>query len=127
MFKKYIRVGNIEARNPTYLDNRETKDIDIVCWEPNSYYSKEDEYLWDEDGIAHPRNRPYIYIYPSCFKNPETCYTVATFIYNEKEPCYNLTYTGFRPFELSEKDAQDFSYILKYLYKVLKYELKEDD
>lgn len=121
---KYIRVGNIESRKPTFIT--ETKDIDIVYWIPNTYYNRENEYEWDKDGNAHPPNKFNITIDSECFKHPETCFSIANFVYNEDEPCYDLNYIGFRPFELSEKDFNDFLYVTKYIYNILKKELEND-
>jgi len=124
---KYIRVGNIESRKPTYLFDPppDNKDVDIVVWSPNPYYGHEDEYDWDDNGCAHMKNYPNVTIHPGCFKNPEQCMSVAGFKYDSKEPCYELQHVCFRPFELSEQDYKDYLYVSRQVYKSLKEEIKK--
>lgn len=128
MMNKYIRVGNIESRKPTYLFNPpvDDKNIDIVVWNPNPYYGWESNYDWDENGCAHLKDDYRVRIHPSCFKNPESCISIAGFKYDPKESCYELQHVCFRPFELSEQDYKDYLYVIRQVYKALDKELKEN-
>lgn len=125
---KYIRVGNIESREPTYLNNppKNDKNIDIVVWHPNPYYGRESDFDWDNEGYAYVKDSPIVRYSPDCFKNPEQCMSVASFEFDPHEPCYELKHVCFRPFELSEKDYTDYLYVIRQVYKALKIELSEE-
>lgn len=124
---KYIRVGNIESRKPTYLFDPppDDKNVDIVVWSPNPYYGRESEYDWDDEGYAHLKEHYNVRIHPGCFKRTEQCMSIAGFRYDPKEPCYELQHVCFRPFELSEQDYKDYLYVIRQVYKALDKELIE--
>lgn len=122
---KTVRIGNIEARpthNGKYL-------FEIVCYYPNKYYQKQDEYIECED-------RPGLYqskesddggshwcVHESCFQNPQTCCTIAD-ILNEEEP--DVKCIGIRPWELNDEDKSDFEDVLKYIYENIIYPTNDD-
>jgi hypothetical protein len=106
-----IRINQIECR---FSQGR----YEIVCWQPNSYYNKQEEYLadgWERSGGFYRKNN--ISISEQCFVNPETCYTVATLHYDADEGCCDMQTIGPRLLQLDREHREDFFAV---------YELAED-
>lgn len=106
-----IRINQIECR---FSQGR----YEIVCWQPNSYYNKQEEYLadgWERSGGFYRKNNTSIS--EGCFVNPETCYTVATLHYDDDEGCCDMRTVGPRLLQLNRKHREDFFAV---------YELAED-
>jgi hypothetical protein len=103
-----IRINNIECR---FSQDR----YEIIRWQPNCYYGKEAEYIEDgwkfSDGF-YRRNASGIH--ENCFKNPETCYTIATLNYRKGEGNCDLTTVGNRLLELSKPERVDFFAVYEY-------------
>lgn len=105
-----IRINQIECRwsmaNTCY---------EIVKWQPNHYYNKEQEYLengWElSDGFFRKNNTS---IDKTLFQKPETCYTVATLHYDRGEGCCNMTPVGPRLLDLDKTDRADFFAVYEY-------------
>ena len=99
------RIGDLEFRPASYLLPKEkypkNPSYDIVLWHPNLYYGRDEEF--PEDPLDNSfRNDPKYWnhrIHKSCFKNPETCFTLASFDYNEHEHFYELHFCLDRPIE----------------------------
>ena len=97
-----IRINQIECR---HSQGR----YEIVRWQPNSYYNKQEEYL--ADGWEHSRgfyHKGFTSVSEGCFVNPETCYTVATLHYEDGEGCCDMRTVGPRLLELDRPDREDF-------------------
>lgn len=73
------RIGNLAlAKTHSYGRNQE-EYYEIVKYYPNPYYGKESEYVQTDLGnYAHP-DYPHCFIDKTCFKNPESCYTIGIF------------------------------------------------
>ena len=97
-----IRINQIECR---FSQGR----YEIVCWQPNSYYNKQEEYLadgWERSGGFYRKNN--ISVSEGCFVNPETCYTVATLHYDADEGCCDMRTVGSRLLQLDRNYREDF-------------------
>ena len=106
-----IRINQIECR---FSQGR----YEIVRWQPNSYYNKQEEYLasgWELSGGFYRKD--FTSVSEGCFVNPETCYTVATLHYEDGEGCCDMRTVGPRLLELDRTDREDFFAV---------YELVED-
>ena len=97
-----IRIGNLELRKASYLcEEPEVPAYHIDKWVPNVHYKQQRKYIKDGD-YYRPKNSEYQYrIHKNCFKNPESCYSIAEFEYNEKEGCYEFKFIDNRPLELN--------------------------
>ena len=97
-----IRINQIECR---FSQGR----YEIVCWQPNSYYNKQEEYLnkgWMLSNGFYRKNTTSIS--EQCFVNPETCYTVATLHYDDDEGCCDMRTIGPRLLQLDRESREDF-------------------
>lgn len=97
-----IRINQIECR---YSQGR----YEIVKWYPNNYYGAEAKHL--EEGYVlsggfYRKNN--LSISESCFKHPESCFTVATLHYDNEEGCCDMRTIGPRVLELTKQDRDDF-------------------
>lgn len=120
-----LRIGNIMFKKASYL----CKEPPIPSYHinrclPNDYYGRESEYTKEGDYYVHPE-LPYLKVHKSCFKNPESCYAIASFDYNERREEWKFSYIGDRPLELSEEETKDFLKIIKYGFEQLKNYFKE--
>ena len=131
------RIGSLEFRPCTYLLPKDKwpkhPGWDIVLWYPNKYYLEKDKYssndgVWfyekDNDNvISHYR------VHESCFKNPESCFSVVTFNYDD-EGYYEVKFIADRPLSLKDDERKIFWELLEYgntaLHKALKEELDKD-
>lgn len=127
------RIENLEFRPSSYLLPREKWPehigYSIDYWYPNAYYGKEEDY--DQD----PRYPDWYYVkgsqfakvHKDCFKHPESCMAVGLFEYNEHEECYEFSFVGDRPVQLTEKERQIFWVLVEYGFEKLnKPESKEE-
>jgi hypothetical protein len=89
-----IRINDIEFRHVA-----ETRG-EFVCWCPNEYYGKLEEYLangWEErNGVVISNTLFITSMSKSMFDLKETCYVVAWLKYDEKEQVCDLTTVGSR-------------------------------
>ena len=112
MEKLNIRIGNIECR---FSQNR----YEIVKWEINPYYRSEDRLVSEGyEKVEYPDGsfsfkKEYHNINESCFKNPESCYTISTLEFDEKEYCCELRSVGNRLLKLKKQDRKDFFKVYK--------------
>jgi hypothetical protein len=105
-----IRVNNIECRKYTAT---KTDDVhyEIVKWEKNLYFGKEEEYR--KDGYVDSFGGDFLQkngssIQKTFFNHEETCYTVASLNLNRKEPDVYLESVGSRLLDLTPEEIQDF-------------------
>ena len=114
-----IRIGNLELRKASYLCKEpEVPAYNIDKWEPNIYYKKYNKYKKDGDYYT-PKDTPYIRIHKNCFKNPETCYSIASFEYNTKEGYYEFEFVGDRPLKLNKEELDNFWRLVKIGFTIL--------
>ena len=103
-----IRINNIECR---FSQGR----YEIVKWFPNCYYGKEQEYIDNgyvlSGGFYRNAN---VSIGESCFKNPESCYTIATLHYDDGEGCCDMHTIGSRLLDLNKSERADFFAVYEY-------------
>ena len=103
-----IRINQIECR---FSQGR----YEIVKWQPNCYYGKEQEYRengWELTGGFYRLNNTSISA--GCFENPETCYTIATLHYDKGEGWCDMKTVGSRLLELSRPERADFFAVYEY-------------
>lgn len=99
---------------------------EIVKFEPNPYYGKEHEYTYDEEEGSYYKGDERVRISPSCFKNAETCYVIASLDVDKHEYLeHNIISVGNRPFELNEDEMTDYIDICKYTYETDKWIIKD--
>lgn len=109
------RIGNVEFRVSKTIGSHPRDYIDIILWYPNPDYGREDQYEKVDNEWYIPKGEYYHYRkHESCFKNPESCYTVATIDIRE-EP--DVVSCGLRPFDLKPKDRADFEAIVRLAYE----------
>ena len=97
-----IRINQFECR---FSQGR----YEIIKWYPNSYYGAEAKYL--EDGYVFSGGfyrKDYSSISESCFKHPESCFTVATLHYDDGEGCCDMRTIGPRVLDLDKQERDDF-------------------
>ena len=119
-----IRIDNIECR---FSHGR----YDIIKWYPNDYYGKEEKMIEEEgyERIEYGKGgfglkKDHHTIDSSCFKNPESCYTVAYLEYDDDEQCCDLTTVGPRLLKLKKKDRKAFFQVYKIADEVIRLENK---
>lgn len=92
------------------------KLYEIVKWQPNPYYGKEDEYEYDQVEQSYCKGN--IHISKSCFENKETCFVVAFVELNRKEEP-DIRIVGSRLLDLTNDEYMDFKKIMRYAYYLL--------
>lgn len=117
-----MRVNNLEFREASYLGYPpEHIGWDIILWEPNSYYGKESNFIRDGE-YYRPNNEQYSFvkIHKDCFKNPETCFVIASWKWDSREDCYDFEFCGDRPLRyLKDSDWTAFKELIDYGFKQL--------
>lgn len=117
-----MRLGNLEFRTSSYIGNPpEHIGWEICKWEPNEYYGKESKFIKDGE-YYHPNDEHYnfVSIHKSCFKHPETAYTIAHWSYQEKDESYEFEFIGDRPICcLTDKEWITFKKLISYGFKQL--------
>lgn len=133
------RVGNIEVRNfiigddgnITTLNSQNYKNLshyEIVKWSKNNYFGNENNYELVGGFYREKNNKNSISVHPSCFKNPETCYTLAYWVNMDHDECYpDLKFVGARPFDLNETETLVFMNLAKATQIRMNNELENGD
>jgi len=119
-----IRIDNIECR---FSHGR----YDIIKWYPNDYYGKEEKMV-EEEGYERVEygnggfglKKDHHTIDSSCFKNSESCYTIAYLGYDDDEQCCDLTTVGPRLLKLKKKDRKAFFQVYKIADEAIRLENK---
>jgi len=115
-----MRINNLEFRTCSYLfEPPEHIGYEICKWEPNPYYKKESEFIEDGD-YYRPNDTKYSFVSISkdCFKNPETCYQIASWDWCIEE-YYIFSFCSDRPLKLTDSEWEDFIKLIKYGFKQL--------
>ena len=115
------RIGDLEFRPSSYLLPKDkwpkNPSYDIALWYPNNYYGRDNEFPedpLDNSFRTDPKYSNYR-IHKSCFKHPETCFTIASFDYDEHEGFYELHFCLDRPIEyLNTVEKRDAFWELLY-------------
>lgn len=103
-----LRIGNIEVRECA----GDYSKYEVVKWQPNTLYGKEDEYRTVTAlGEVVYRRGPVTYS-ESCFKNPETCFTVSHIRWDKHEAALQVDEVLTRPFELNKEDYKSWCDIM---------------
>ena len=110
------RIGSVEFRVSKTLDSHPRDYIDIVFWYPNPDYGQEDQYEKINGEWYTPKGMGCNFYrkHESCFKNRESCYSVATIDIKEEPDVLSV---GLRPFDLKPKDRADFEAIVRLAYE----------
>lgn len=119
-----IRLGDIECR---FSQNR----YEIVKWLKNEYYRAEQKMIDDGyERVDYP-NGEFAFkktshtIDGSCFKNPESCHTIASLKYSVGEKCCDLITVGARLLDLNKQDRKDFFKVYKIAEKNIRKEYRK--
>lgn len=113
------RLNNLEIREATYLGSPpKIKSWHINYWYPNPDYGQEDKYIRKGD-FYYSKDVWVFKKHKSCFEHKECCFTIASFNYDSKEPCWELQFIGDRPLCLNKKEREDFWKLVEYGYKNL--------
>ena len=121
-----IRIENIECR---FAQNQ----YEFVKWYPNEYYGNKAQLIaegyelivsQDDDFSLVKHN---YHIHGSCFLNPESCYTIATIVYDKNEHCTEIKSVGNRLLGLTKKERNYFFEVYQYADKQIKKENKNKD
>lgn len=123
------RINNLEFKVASYLLKNPPEPIayHINKWEPNCYYKHESDFIKVDDNWYQDPNFFWHKIHKSCFKNPEICYAIAAFEYNDHEGDYEFMWVGERPLDLNEEEEKDFKELIKYGFKNLNHAEEEGE
>jgi len=121
-----IRIENIECR-------LSQNQYEFVKWYPNKYFGTKAQLIaegyelivsQDDDFSLVKHNH---HIHGSCFQFPESCYVIATIVYDKNEYCTEIKSTGSRLLDLTKKERNNFFEVYQYAYKQIKKENKNKD
>ena len=102
--------------------------LHIVKYYPNQYFGNFDKMVsegWEQDRNCG-LHKDCVTITESCFKNPESCYTVAILKLDRGEYTTNLTTVGDRVLDLNKSDRDDFFKVYKKAHKYLIKSMKNE-
>ena len=121
-----IRIENIECR---FAQNQ----YEFVRWYPNKYFGTKAQLIaegyelivsQDDDFSLVKHNH---HVHGSCFQSPESCYVIATIVYDKNEHCTEIKSTGSRLLDLTKKERNNFFEVYHYADKQIKKENKNKD
>jgi hypothetical protein len=121
-----IRIENIECR---FSQNQ----YEFVKWYPNKYFGTKAQLIaegyelivsQDDDFSLVKHNH---HIHGSCFQFPESCYVIATIVYDKNEHCTEIKSVGNRLLGLTKKERNYFFEVYQYADKQIKKENKNKD
>ena len=121
-----IRIENIECR---FSQNQ----YEFVRWYPNKYYGTKNKLIEEGYKLHNIHDDNFILtkgnhtIHDSCFLNPESCFTIATIVYDKKEYYTEIKSVGNRLLGLTKKERNYFFEVYKYADKQIKKENKNND
>ena len=111
-----VKINNLELRKASYLtEEPEHPSYHIDLWYSNPYFGKESEFIEDGDYYTY-KDRNGFKIHKNCFKNPESCYAIASFDWDGS--MYELCFIGDRPLS-KEYNRDDFWTLIELGYKLL--------
>ena len=114
-----IRIENIECR---FAQNQ----YEFVKWYPNKYFGTKAQLIADgyelivsqDDDFSLVKHNHHIH--GSCFQSPESCFTIATIIYDKNEYCTEIKSVGSRLLDLTKKEKNYFFEVYHYADKQIK-------
>ena len=121
-----IRIENIECR---FSQNQ----YEFVRWYPNKYYGTKNKLIEEGYKLHNIHDDNFILtkgnhtIHDSCFLNPESCFTIATIVYDKKEYYTEIKSVGNRLLGLTKKERNYFFEVYHYADKQIKKENKNND
>jgi hypothetical protein len=121
-----IRIENIECR---FSQNQ----YEFVRWYPNKYYGTKNKLIEEGYKLHNIHDDNFILtkgnhtIHDSCFLNPESCFTIATIVYDKKEYYTEIKSVGNRLLGLTKKERNYFFEVYKYADKQIRKENKSND
>jgi len=121
-----IRIENIECR---FSQNQ----YEFVRWYPNKYYGTKNKLIAEGYELHNIHDDNFILtkgnhtIHDSCFLNPESCYVIATIVYDKKEYYTEIKSVGNRLLGLTKKERNYFFEVYQYADKQIKKENKNND
>lgn len=123
-----IRIGNLKFGEAVYLGPKpEHPSFHIDVIEKNQDYfdfqkgyfvedkERPGEYHYNGPDEERKKWAAQTYHNKACFENPETCWAVASFDYNEKEKAYDLNFFRWDSFldDVYKEHREDFWRLLK--------------
>lgn len=119
---KHYRVNNIGFRIES------NGSLHIVKYYPNQYFGNFDKMVSEgrESNAEGGLHKDCVTITESCFKNPESCYTVAILELDKDEYTTNLRTVGQRVLDLNKQDREDFFKVYKKAHKYLIKSMKNE-
>lgn len=117
------RINNLAFEKASYLGKEPSyPSWHIDYWYSNGYYGEEKNFIKvNKDYYAYP-DMPNCKVSVNCFKHKECSVAICTFVYNEKEECYELEFVGDRPITYlsnSKIDQTIFFNLIKYGFEQL--------
>jgi len=118
-----IRIENIECR-------LSQNQYEFVKWYPNKYFGTKAQLIaegyelivsQDDDFSLVKHNH---HIHGSCFQFPESCYVIATIVYDKNEHCTEIKSVGSRLLDLTKNERNNFFEVYHYADKQIKKENK---
>ena len=125
-----IRINDFECRSSVYRED----EYEMVKWEGNRYYGQEKFMIeWEgyekvkyRDGDWGLRRNSHT-INSSCFKNPETCYVIATLKLNRREPDIDMETVGSRLLDLEVNELGEFMKVYRLAQGMIMEKMNEDE
>ena len=125
-----IRINDFECRSSIYRED----EYEMVKWQVNQYYGQE-KFLIEWEGYEKVEyeggnwalKRDFHSINSSCFKNPETCYVIATLKLNRREPDVDMETVGSRLLELEPNELNVFMKVYRLAQDMIMQNLNEDE
>lgn len=124
-----IRINDFECRSNIYRKD----EYEMVKWEANQYYGNEEKLISEGyEKVGHNssdwglRNGSHT-INSSCFKNPETCYVIATLKLNRREPDVDMETVGSRLLELEPNELNEFMKVYRLAQGMIMEKMNEDE
>ena len=125
-----IRINDFECRSSIYRED----EYEMVKWEINQYYGQE-KFLIEWEGYEKVGNDSSNWglrkgshtINSSCFKNPETCYVIATLKLNRREPDVDMETVGSRLLDLEPNELTEFMKVYRLAQDMIMQNLNKDE
>ena len=125
-----LRINDFECRSNIYRED----EYEIVKWQPNKYYGNEAEMI-DKEGYKKVNyasgdwglTKDFHNINSSCFKNPETCYVIATLKLNRREPDVDMETVGSRVLDLEVDELDIFMRVYRLAQSMIMEKMDKDE
>ena len=124
-----IRINDFECRSNIYRED----EYEMVKWQVNQYYGNEEKLISEGyekveyGGGNWALKRDFHNINSSCFKNPETCYVIATLKLNRREPDVDMETVGSRLLDLEVDELDEFMKVYRLAQGMIMEKMNEDE